>query len=261
MGVCSNNYRLLMNTKAKASAFSLAAIVIASNLLVSIAAPAPNTLTDAEKSAGWKLLFDGKSTSGWRGYKMDKMPAGWSVIDGALVRVKGGEGGKGAGGGDDIVTTEDFENFDLQLEYKTVANGNSGVLYHVSEEPITAWHYAPEVQILDNSAHPNRSKLELAAACYDLYSPSRDTSKPPGQWNHLRILVDGSHVEHWLNGEKVVQYELWSEDWKQRVAKSKHKDRPKFGTFKKGPIALQDHTDRLEFRNIKIRVLPAKEQK
>ena len=219
-----------------------------------------NTLTDDECKAGWKLLFDGKTTTGWRGYKMEKMPPGWSVIDGTLVRVKGGEGGKGAGGGDDIVTTEEFENFEVQLEYKTVPNGNSGVLYHVSEEPITAWHYAPEVQILDNTAHKTRDKRQLAGACYDLYAPSKDTTRPLGEWNHMRILVDGAHVEHWLNGEKVVEYELWSDDWKERVAKSKHKDKPKFGTFKKGPIALQDHTDRLEFRNIKIRVLPSKEK-
>ena len=216
----------------------------------------PNTLSDAERQAGWKLLFDGKTTTGWRGYKMDKMPPGWAAIDGALVRLKGGAGGKGAGGGDDIVTTEDFESFDLSLEWKVVANGNSGVLYHVSEEPVTSWHYAPEVQILDNSAHPIRSKLELAGACYDLYPPSKDVTNPPGQWNRMRILVDGAHVEHWMNGEKIVEYELWSDDWNQRVAKSKHKVRPKFGTFKKGPICLQDHSDRIEFRDIKIRVLP-----
>src|SRR5688500_1644153 len=120
------------------------------------AAQPPNTLTDAEKKEGWKLLFDGKTMRGWRGYKMDKMPPGWSVENGALIRVKGGEGGKGAGGGDDIVTTESFTNFELSLEVKIVRNGNSGVLYHVSEEPVTAWHYAPEVQVLDNSAHPTR---------------------------------------------------------------------------------------------------------
>ena len=237
----------------------IATVLLLSQAL-SFAASAPNTLSEAERKGGWKLLFDGKTTTGWRGYKMEKMPAGWSVIDGTLVRVKGGEGGKGAGGGDDIVTTEQFENFELQLEYKTVPNGNSGVLYHVSEEPVTAWHYAPEVQILDNTAHKTRDKRQLAGACYDLYAPSKDTTRPLGEWNHMRILVDGAHVEHWLNGEKVVEYELWSDDWKERVAKSKHKDRPKFGTFKKGPIALQDHTDRLEFRNIKIRVLPSKEK-
>ena len=224
------------------------------------AAPAkePNTLSEAEKEAGWKLLFDGKTTTGWRGYKMDKMPPGWSVADGSLVRVKGGEGGKGAGGGDDIVTTEEFDNFELQLEVKIVRNGNSGVLYHVSEEPVTAWHFAPEVQVLDNTTHPTRDKRQYFAACYDLYAPSKDMSKPVGQWNHLRIIVNGPHVEHWHNGEKVVEYELWSDDWRARVAQSKFKDKPRFGTFKKGPICLQDHSDRVEFRNIKIRVLPAK---
>ena len=250
-----------MNTKTKTLINWLVCLLLVSHAAVSFAAAPLNSLTDAERKAGWKLLFDGKTTTGWRGYKRDKMPPGWAVIDGVLVRVSGGEGGKGAGGGDDIVTTEEFENFDLQLEWKTVPNGNSGVLYHVSEEPVTAWHYAPEVQILDNTAHLTRDQRQLAAACYDLYPPSKDMTKPLGQWNHMRILVDGAHVEHWLNGERVVEYELWSADWKQRVAKSKHKDRPKFGTFKKGPIALQDHTDRLEFRNIKIRVLPAKDQK
>ena len=250
-----------MTTNIRTRIAGLAGLLIIFQTAVSLAAPPPNTLSDDERKAGWKLLFDGKTTTGWRGYKMDKMPPGWAVIDGVLTRVKGGEGGKGAGGGDDIVTLEEFESFDLQLEWKTVRSGNSGVLYHVSEEPVTAWHYAPEVQILDNTAHPTRSKLELAAACYDLYGPTKDMTKPLGQWNQMRILVEGAHVEHWLNGEKVVTYELWSDDWKERVAKSKHKDRPKFGTFKKGPIALQDHSDRIEFRNIKIRVLPATAQK
>jgi hypothetical protein len=223
--------------------------------------PPANTLTEAEKQAGWKLLFDGKTTMGWRGYKMEGMPPGWKALDGALVRVSGGAGGKGAGGGDDIVTTEPYENFDLVLEWKVLKNGNSGVLYHVSEEPVTSWHYAPEVQILDNTSHPNRDKRQLAGACYDLYPPTKDVTRPPGEWNQMRVRVDGARVEHWINGEKVVEYELWSDDWNQRVAKSKHKAHPKFGTFKKGPICLQDHTDRIEFRNIKIRPLPAKEGK
>ena len=114
------------------------------------------------------------------------------------------------------------------------------------------------MQILDNTSHPTRSQKELAGACYDLYAPSKDVTKPSGEWNQMRILVNGAHVEHWINGEKIVEYELWSDDWKQRVARSKHKDRPKFGTFKKGPICLQDHTDRIEFRNIKVRPLVAK---
>jgi len=126
-----------MNIETKTRLNWLASLQLASQAAVSFAASPPNTLTDSQLQAGWKLLFDGKTTTGWRGYKMDKMPPGWAVIDGVLVRVKGGEGGKGAGGGDDIVTTEEFENFDLQLEWKTVPNGNSGVLYHVSEEPMS----------------------------------------------------------------------------------------------------------------------------
>jgi hypothetical protein len=217
----------------------------------------PNRLTEAEKKAGWKLLFDGTTTKGWRGYRMEKMPPGWQVLDGALVRVKGGPGGQGAGGGHDIVTTEEFENFDLQLEWKISPNGNSGVLYRISEEPPAAWHFAPEFQLLDNTTHPNRDRRELAGACYDLYAPSKDVTKPVGEWNHLRLLVNGPRVEHWLNGEKVVEYELGSEDWNRRIAQSKFRTRPQFGAIKKGPICLQDHSDRVEFRSIKIRPLPA----
>ena len=216
----------------------------------------PNRLTVDEQKDGWTLIFDGQTTLGWRGYKMDKMPGGWSVENGALVRAFGGAGGKGAGGGDDIVTTEEYENFDLSLEWKVKSNGNSGVLFHVSEEPETSWHYAPEVQILDNLTHPNRDKRQLAGSCYDLYAPAKDATKPPGQWNQMRVLVNGPHVEHWINGEKMVEYELWSDDWNQKVVNSKHKEHPKFGTFKKGPICLQDHSDRVEFRNIKLKVLP-----
>jgi len=248
--------------KSRLSLCALAAVLACSvNAKVADEARKPNTLTKAEKQAGWKLLFDGKTTAGWRGYKMDKMPPGWEVIDGALVRVRGGAGGKGAGGGDDIVTTGEFDNFDLELDWKVVRKGNSGVLYHVSEEPITSWHYAPEVQILDNSAYPTRDKRQLAGACYDLYAPAKDVTKPPGQWNRLRILVNGAHVEHWMNGEKIVEYELWSDDWNQRVANSKHKSQAKFGTFRKGLISLQEHSDRVEFQNIKIRPLPARQGK
>ena len=237
--------------------FTGAVCGFASGPVLTTFAAEPNTLTEAEKEAGWKLLFDGKTTKGWRGYRMKEMPPGWTAEEGKLMRVKGGAGGKGAGGGDDIITTEEFDNFELSLEWKLVSEGNSGVLYHVSEEPITAWHYAPEVQLLDNTAHPNRNRKQHAGACYDLYAPSKDATKPPGEWNEIRIRVDGAKVEHWMNGEKIVEYELWSDDWKERIANSKFKDKPKFGTFKKGPICLQDHSNRIEFRNIKIKPLPS----
>jgi hypothetical protein len=220
-----------------------------------------NTLTEEEKKAGWKLLFDGKTTEGWRGYKMDKIPPGWKVEDGILARVAAGAGGKGAGGGDDIVTVDDYDNFDLTLEWKIRTKGNSGVLFRVAEKAATSWHEAIEMQVLDNAPWPNRSKKELAGAAYDMYAPSKDVTKPVGEWNKARLLADGNHIEHWLNGEKLLEYEIGSEDWNQRTAASKFKNMATYAKAKTGKICLQDHSDRIEYRNIKIRVLPAKEGK
>jgi hypothetical protein len=217
-----------------------------------------NTLTEEEKAAGWKLLFDGKTTEGWRGYKRDDMPPGWKVIDGALVRVSGGAGGKGAGGGDDIITTEQYGDFELALEWKIVDRaGNSGLVLRASEDAVTSWHTGPEMQILDNAAYPGRDVRQLAGACYDLYAPPKDVSKPRGEWNAVRVVAKGPHIEHWLNGVKLVEYELGSDDWKARVATSKFKDMKRFQEPPtKGHICLQDHTARIEYRNIKIRPLP-----
>ena len=235
--------------------------VVLISMLLAAAAPAPpptrnhNTLSDAEKAAGWRLLFDGKTTQGWRGYKMDAMPPGWKVVDGVLARVSGGAGGKGAGGGDDIVTVEQFDNFELQLDWRILDKaGNSGVVLRAAEDAATSWHTGPEYQLLDNSAYAGRSVKELAGACYDLYAPPKDVSRPQGQWNTTRVVADGRHVEHWLNGTKLVEYELGSDDWKRRVAASKFKDMKHFKDPPlKGHICLQDHTARLEFRDIKIR--------
>jgi cytochrome c len=218
-----------------------------------------NSLTEEQRTAGWKLLFDGETTHGWRGYQMDKMPAGWQVIDGALVRVAGGEGGKGAGGGDDIVTDEQYENFELQLEWKIVDRaGNSGVVLRAQEGAVTSWHTGPEMQVLDNAAYPNRDPRQLAGACYDLYAPVRDVSRPRGEWNSARVVANGRHMEHWLNGVKLLEYELGSEDWKRRVAESKFKDMKHFQEPPTtGHICLQDHTSRTEYRNIMIRPIAA----
>jgi hypothetical protein len=236
-------------------------------LVLWAAAPADhpaNTLTDDERQAGWRLLFDGQSTAGWRGYKMEqgKMPPGWKVIDGALVRVSGGAGGKGAGGGDDILTVEQFDNFELQLEWKIVDRaGNSGIILRAAEDAVTSWHTGPEMQILDNAAYPGRSVRQLAGACYDLYAPAQDVSHPRGQWNAVRVVADGPHIEHWLNGEKLLEYELGSDDWRERVAASKFKNMKHFQEPPaKGHICLQDHTARIEYRNLKIRPLPPKTQ-
>jgi cytochrome c len=235
-----------------AGALSCASFISCANAL---AEPAPNTLTDEERDAGWRLLFDGQSTDGWRGYKKDAMPPGWKVIDGALVRMQGGEGGLGAGGGDDIVTVDQFDNFELSLEWKIVAGGNSGILYRVTEDAATSWHVAPEMQVLDNSRWPDRDKRQLAGALYDLYQPAKDVTRKPGEWNEARVVARGNHVEHWLNGEKLLEYERGSEDWQKRVAGSKFKDLASFAKADKGHICLQDHSDRIEYRNIKIREL------
>ncbi|NQU19905.1 MAG: DUF1080 domain-containing protein [Candidatus Nealsonbacteria bacterium] len=221
-----------------------------------------NRLTDEEKKAGWLLLFDGKTTEGWRGYKSDKMPPGWTVIDGALVRVSGGAGGKGAGGGDDVITIKQFDNFEFKLEWKIVdRGGNSGVILRASENAVTSWHTGPEMQILDNAAHPSRDQRQLAGACYGLYSPVKDVSRPRGQWNAARVVADDPHIEHWLNGVKLLEYDLGSDDWKARVANSKFKNMQHFKKPPtKGHICLQDHTARIEYRNIKIRPLRRKTQ-
>jgi len=217
-----------------------------------------NTLTEEEKKGGWVLLFDGKTTAGWRGYKMEALPPGWKAEDGVLARVAGGAGGKGAGGGDDIVTVEEYDDFELVLDWKLRAKGNSGVLIRVVEKAETAWHEAIEMQVLDNAPWANRKKSQHAGALYDLYEPAKDVTKPAGEWNTAKIVADGPRIEHWLNGEKLLEYEIGSEDWNRRLGASKFKSLPLFAKAAKGRICLQDHSDRVEFRNIKLRPLPAK---
>jgi hypothetical protein len=205
----------------------------------------PNTLTAKEKANGWRTLFDGKTTAGWRGFRQQAMPDGWQAVDGALTRV--GQAG-------DIVTVDEFGDFELTLEWNLSPNGNSGVLYRVTEGDDVMWHTAPEYQIIDNAYNKEPLKpVQLTGANYDLNPPIRDASRPVGSWNQTRLVVRGAHVEHWLNGVKVVEYELWSPDWEQRVRASKFKDYPNYARARRGHIGLQDHGDKVAFRNIKIR--------
>ncbi len=210
-----------------------------------------NTLTDAEKAEGWMLLFDGASLDAWRGFRRDTLPRGWHARDGALYFDGDGNG--------DIVTRETFENFDLKLEWKISPGGNSGIMFRADEDHDTPWQTGPEMQVLDDAAHPDAANgpVRMAGANYDVHPPAQNVVRPAGQWNSVRILADGPHVEHWLNGVKIVEYELWSDDWKQRVAKSKWKDYPDYGMVKSGHIVLQDHGDPVWYRAIKIRRLPA----
>ena len=209
-----------------------------------LVAAEPNTLSPEEAKDGWKLLFDGKTTAGWRNFKQDAVSPGWKVEDGALVRA-----GKGAG---DIMTAEQFGAFDLVLEYRIAPGGNSGLMFHVTEEGGTPWQTGPEVQILDNVAGRDPNK---AGWLYQLYVPAIDATKPAGEWNEIRLLVTPEKGETWMNGKKYYDFVKGSDDWNARVAKSKFVAMPLFGKATKGHICLQDHGDTVAFRNIRIRPL------
>ena len=212
---------------------------------------AMNALTAEERAAGWRLLFDGRTMGGWRGYKSASLPGGWEVREGAITRV---------GRGGDIITTDQFRNFELALEWRLSPEGpagNSGVFYRASEDASEIYWSAPELQVLDNVRHPDgRSELTSAGANYALHGVAHAHAKPVGEWNAVRLVVNGNHVEHWLNGTKVVEYELGSEDWKARVAASKFAEHAGYGRADQGHIGLQDHGTYVGYRNLKIRELP-----
>ena len=217
-----------------------------------IAAQGQNALTAQEQAQGWKLLFDGKTLAGWRGFKSQDVPAGWQVVDGVLTRVE--DTSKKAG---DIITKEQYKDFELALEWRIPKGGNSGIFFHVAEEGgDQAYFTGPEFQILDNANHKDGAVPEKSAGSnYAMHAPVHDMTKPVGEWNAVRLVVRGPHVEQWVNGMKVVEYELWSADWEAKYKASKFKDMPKYGREKTGYIALQDHGNKVEFRNIKVRVL------
>ncbi len=208
-------------------------------------------LTSAEKKDGWQLLFDGKTTNGWRNYNSPNISDGWIVEDGALALVPGKKGG-------DIITDKAYENYELQLEWKISKCGNSGIMYGVKEskELAKVWHTGPEMQVLDNTCHPDaKIKTHRAGDLYDMISCSEETVLPAGQWNKVRLIIDNGKVEHWLNGKKVVSFEMFTDEWNAMIAKSKFKDKKSFGQIRKGHISLQDHSDKVWYRNIKIREL------
>ena len=212
-----------------------------------------NQLTPDEKAAGWKLLFDGKTTAGWRGYKKQAMPdKGWKVEDGLLKKVAGEKGG-------DIVTEQTFRDFEFAWEWKVARGGNNGVKYFVTEERAGAPGH--EYQMIDDLGHPD-GKLgakRQTASFYDVLPPSADKKlNPPGEWNASRIIVRGNHVEHWLNGAKAIEYELGSDAVKAGLAASKFKSAPKFGDKIDGRLMLTDHADECFFRNLKVREVSVK---
>ncbi len=220
--------------------------------LFAIVAPAfaaENELNTEEKSAGWQLLFDGKdAAANFRGYKKEKLPDGWVAKDGAIVREKGGG---------DIITKEQYESFELSIDWKISPGGNSGIMFKVLETAGPSFQTGPECQVQDNVAGHDPQK---AGWMYALYPAKVDTTKPAGEWNRFVLKCQKTATgtfkcDHTLNGTPYVSYEIGSEDWKAQVAKSKFAKMEGFGTAAKGHICLQDHGNEVAFRNIKIRVL------
>jgi len=219
-----------------------------------------NALTSTERAQGWKLLFDGKSLTGWRGAYLDSLPAkGWKIQDGVLSVQETG-GGEAAFGGD-IVTIEEYSSFELSLEFKLTEGANSGIKYFVTEQQPKTPGSAKglEYQLLDDAKHPD-AKLGIKgnrtlASLYDLIPAQHGVARPIGDWNLARIIVKGKHVEHWLNGVKVLSYERGGSDFLAHKAESKFKDLPGFGEAERGHILLQDHGNQVSFRNIKIKIL------
>lgn len=198
---------------------------------------------------GWRMLFDGTTLDAWRGWKSGNIPKGWHVVEGTLTK---------EGEVDDLVTREQFGNFQLELEWKIGKGGNSGIFYRGTREYSHIYWSGPEYQLLDDANNPDgRRRLTSAGAVYALYAPPASIVKSFDQWNTTRIVVNGAHVEHWLNGQKIVDYELWSLDWKARVAASKFSKYPHYGLATQGYIGIQgDHAGALAVRNIRIRELP-----
>ena len=216
-----------------------------------------NVLTEKEKTAAWKLLFDGKSLSGWHGYNGQSTKS-WTVEDCAAKSV-GTEGNYGSDLRADLVTDKQYENFELSIDWKASKGGNSGVMYGVVEEPKykAAWMTGPEYQFIDDVGFPQKlEEWQKAGANYAMHLPNNKKHlKPVGEWNNTRILVKGPHVEHWLNGEKILEFERWNDDWNKLRNSGKWKEAPDYGLAKAGHIVLQDHGSVFWFRNMKIREL------
>lgn len=219
---------------------------------ITVIAQAPNTLTDDEQTAGWRLLFDGKSTDGWRGYnKPDVSGLRWIVKDGCLGLPPAD--GADTRGNRDIISADTYDEFDLRWEWQVQPGSNSGVKYFVVEEGDAAIGH--EYQIIDDTKHPDAqvSKERQTASFYDVKAATGHPTKPVGEWNQSRVLVQGNRVEHWLNDQKVLEYELGSSEIAAAVQDSKFKDMEGFGTRKKGHILLQDHGDAVCYRSVKIK--------
>lgn len=221
------------------------------------AGPIDNYLTDQQKEEGWELLFDGSSLDGWQIFK-DRKNNTWEVQAGTLHCKPLNESVSGDGDErSDLRTTDEFENFELVFDWKIGLQANSGVMFRVTEEFDQPYYSGPEYQLVDDFGYAGElTDLQKTGCNYDMHpTPAIKTLYVPGSWNNSKLVVNGNHVEHWLNGQKVVEYELQSEDWIQRKNASKWKDAPGYGMAKKGYIDLQDHGSEIWFKNMRIKVL------
>ena len=247
-----------------------AVIVLMLTTSISVALPAraqtapascagQNVLTPAETQAGWRLLFDGHSLAGWHGYNKQAIDA-WRV-DACALRTAGTAGNYGSDTRPDLVTDAEFTNFELTLDWKATKGGNSGVMYGVIEDPKydAPWKTGPEYQLIDEVGFPERLEpWQMAGANYAMHLPDKTKKvlKPVGEWNTTRIVVNGNHVEHWLNGQKILEFERWTPEWRALRDAGKWKEAPDYGMAKTGRIAIQDHGSVFWFRNVKIKPLP-----
>ena len=212
-----------------------------------------STDTASNTEDGWTSLFDGKTLSGWRNFKSQSIGPGWKVVDETIrFDPSGGESGG------DLITSEQFENYEFSIEWKVDSCANSGIIFNVVEDDKYkyTWETGPEMQVLDNECHPDAKIIKHRAGdLYDLISCSTETVKPAGEWNEAKIVTRDGSYEFYLNGTKVVAFTMHTPEWDNMIANSKFKDMPAFGKATKGHIALQDHGDRVWFRNIKIKAL------
>ena len=216
--------------------------------------PFPSGMTDSSRGAArgmprgeWRPLFDGRSLAGWRVYGSQAQPTGWSVRDGALVKDRPT---------DDIVTVDQFGDFELEFEWKISSRGNAGVFYRATEEYDKIYWSATEYQLLDDASQPDADRSTVTGSAYAMYPAAAGATKPAGEWNSSRIVARGSHAEHWLNGRKLLEYEYGSPEWEARVKAGKFVDWPNYGRARRGYIGVQgDHGGQLALRNIRIREL------
>ena len=215
-------------------------------LLLAVIAASCMAHAGQSADAAWRPLFDGKSLTGWRGYRSDTVPSAWFVKDGAITKTAGTR---------DIMTVDQYGDFELTFDWRLTTGGNAGVFYRATEEYDHVYWSGPEYQLLDDANHPDgKSRLSSAGALMSVYPSPPGIVKPANEWNSARIVVQGPHVEHWANGTKLLEYELWSDDWKAKVAASKFRTWPNYGLAKRGYISFQgDHPGELNLRNIRIR--------